>query len=136
MSAPNAAISQGRRPPIALRRKLNPLWWFGNEDDGWWGDARFNPDGRHDLVTALRWFLRNPMHNLGFYVLGTCDRPACAVGKLSDDVFAPNGGWNWCWVFAGPFPRPFLSYRGKTWQWYLGWRPAQGALGLKFQRAK
>lgn len=59
-----------------------------------------------------------------------------AAAWISQGVFASAGGWNWAFTFSGWFPRPFVSHRGARWQWYIGWRPPHGALGVKFQRVQ
>lgn len=53
-----------------------PHWtsWmlFGNDDDGIFGEGdkdNYNPERK-----ALRWWLRNPLHNFCFYVIGSAYR--------------------------------------------------------------
>lgn len=102
---------------------------FGNEDDP-------QPPADYMPTSSPRWrricwWGRNPAHNLCFYVLGCRDQDAITVAADPDVVFR-DGGWNWGWTFAGWFPRPFVSYQGRAYRGYAGWRPG-GALGLKLQ---
>ncbi|MDO6385575.1 hypothetical protein Q3Y64_04675 [Uliginosibacterium sp. 31-12] len=105
---------------------------FGNDEDGIYGDASFNPGGRRDRITAVRWWVRNPFHNLTFHVIGV-PRPFVSVGDFPNDVFAPFGGWNRC-VRIGANGRryPFLSYIGRC-KFYVGWRE-RGNFGIKLTR--
>lgn len=76
-------------------RKLNPLWaLFGNEDDGlcppWFGGDKPR------WLRIVLWWLRNPFHNLAFYVFGVADRERTLTGKYGTEVHQPGGGWLWC----------------------------------------
>ncbi|MFT4172833.1 MAG: hypothetical protein QM639_09765 [Rhodocyclaceae bacterium] len=111
-------------------RKIN-LWWaiFGNEDDG------YAPPGfevaRPQWQRAVLWWLRNPAHNLTFYVLGVVDRDRWIEGEHGTDVHAPGGGWLTCVTRVGRLALPFVSYQSAHIKAYAGWRPA-GAFGIKF----
>lgn len=117
------------------RQYLNPVWIFlANADDGYFGvnDVRFNPSGGRTLLIALTWWLRNPMHNLTWYVLGVAGRARVIVGPQAPRIADERGGWLWHWVIADgiPIPLPFLSYkRPGGLRFYVGWRPS-GALSL------
>lgn len=89
------------------------------------------------LRRGVKWWLRNPFHNLAFYVIGLADRdfervavfPKDAPGNL---VFYPTGGWyiaitKYKWVRL-----PFISYQGKgiVQMFYVGWRE-RANLGAK-----
>lgn len=113
------------QPPVAApypwKKKLNPLWWFQNEDDP------LPPAGS----TPLRWALRNPLHNFTFYVIGMADRPFTRFGNAPREVFQAD--WTWAVLFsAWGLPLPFLSYldRSGRFKFYLGWRE-RGNFGLK-----
>lgn len=41
---------------------------FGNDDDGVLGDHWWNPEQRDTIWIRIRWWFRNPFHNLMFYV--------------------------------------------------------------------
>lgn len=70
---------------------------FGNDEDGPYG---IYP---HTLLGAVRWWLRNPMHNLFFHVINWPGGPYWHFGKLG----------------------------GPGWNGYIGWRPWNGAFGIK-----
>ena len=105
-------------PPIRATQKWNPLWWFGNADDpqppGWYR--------RGDPHRESRWRMRNPLHNFTYYVIGVADKNVTRTGKFPAHVFAPGGGWNWAFTRARLLPLPFVSFDGKFFRTYLGWR--------------
>lgn len=45
------------------------------------------------------------------------------------DAVPPRYGFNWAVINGWA---PFVSYSGKTFLWYLGWRPISGGFGSKF----
>lgn len=79
------------------------------------------------------WWIRNPFHNLFFYVFGISDYAR---------VFYSTGRWHEVpgWTFhitltpTLKFPLPFISYYGKV-DFYLGWRP-YGAFGTALRIRK
>lgn len=113
-----------------------PLWMlFGNDDDGLFGE-RSGVEGYHacssSLSQALRWWLRNPLHNFCFYVIGTADycnsrwiilhwhRKQEPNSRL---LIALHGG------------KPFFSVRWayntkRKGEVYIGWRE-RGNFGIK-----
>lgn len=108
--------------PLLL--KLNPVWWFANDDDP-------PPEG----YSAFGWWLRNPMHNLMFYVLGVADRNYTVYGRdpVNIGVRADIGqeGWHNTVILAGGWlPLPYVSYSNSRFTFYLGWQPS-GRLGAK-----
>jgi len=40
-------------------------------------------------------------------------------------------GYGWKWSIINGWA-PFVSYSGTRFLWYLGWRPASGGFGFKF----
>lgn len=68
---------------------------FGNKDDGLYGDLGFNPTGEKSLWMAIKWWLKNPAHNLTFYQIGVADQKITRTGKYPKDVFSPVGGLNY-----------------------------------------
>jgi len=147
---------------IPWRKKLNPLWWCGNDDDPeppeWFEPTELDHERRN------RWLRRNPGHNFTWYVLGVADQEFTRYGIAPQDVFRPGGGWNACVILRRRFPAglvlllalalsglpgwahalaaagaviygllPFVSYRGRRWKWYVGWRE-KGNLGAKVSR--
>lgn len=101
------------------------LWSiFGNDDDPipppWYLTTW------PEFVRYLGWyFVRNPLHNFCFYLIGMKRRQHLVHWN---HVFNPNGGFN--------IIMPFISYYGKKYAFYIGWRPSQGVFGLKFIRHK
>ena len=112
-------------------RKLNPLWWYKNSDEpvvpDWYLPEE--PYSRREL----KWHTRNPFHNFTYYVIGVADRPFVRTGGNPGSVWGKDGGWNFTMTHAGPVIHlPCLSYKGKTWEWYLGWR-GRGNFGAAFR---
>jgi hypothetical protein len=118
-----------------LSKKLNPVWWFQNEDEQNLTEAPwFMPDSAQ-WYRQLRWELRNPLQNFRCYVVGVQDRNYRVTGKAPvmsvqrDDLDPPETGFQWCWLRL-TIPLPFISYSGKGWQGYAGWQPS-GFFGFK-----
>jgi len=118
-------------PRFRISQKANPAWWFGNADEpvapDWYrpGDCRRN----------ARWHVRNPCHNLTFYVIGIADKEYIRVGRHPTHVFNPYEGWNWAVCRYKWLRLPFLSYHRGGFQFYCGWRNA-GDLGMKLNFVK
>lgn len=109
-----------------LSKKLNPWWWLWNDDD-------LPPPGH----TVLSWWIRNPFHNLTFYVIGFQDRNFTVYGRDPMAQIAVRKdiglhGWHWAVLLIGGFfPFPWISYTGDRFVLYAGWQPG-GKLGFKF----
>jgi hypothetical protein len=96
-------VSLAPRRAIPWRRKVDPLWLlFGNADDGVIGDRKRNPAQIDTWRTRLAWWLRNPLHNLTWYLLGVADRRRDVWGPWGDEFHRPGGGWLWSIVLAAP----------------------------------
>lgn len=123
-----------------VRRPVTPpsgffawLAWafFGNADDGFWGDANWQAkrSGKHSLWEAWVWWTRNPAHNLTWYVWGVADkvRTVYSTGAWSQP------GWTFHLTEVAETGRhyPFINHKGRI-NFYAGWRPS-GAFGLKLQ---
>lgn len=123
---------------------------FGNDDDGLFGEgqnARFRLDDPVAGRLALRWGIRNPLHNFTFYVIGQAyyKNSEFALASLSKDncrafqynenaktVFAKEGSSFFLGLHGW---KPFIALRFKYSQkrrgdFYLGWRE-RGNFGLK-----
>jgi hypothetical protein len=118
-----------------LWKKLNPIWWFGNDDEQQLPDW-YHPEWPH-WRRYLYWYgLRNPLQNFRCYVLGVQDRNYTVIGRYKvltvqrDDLMPPEYGFQWS-VILLPLPAPFVSYAGHRFVWYAGWQPT-GIFGLKF----
>lgn len=120
------------RTRIQLRYKLNPLWWFGNDEEPLPPDDLYA--GHPQWLRVLRWYLRNPLQNFGKYVAGVYDRNYTVTGDAPViattwlDVYgSTRTGFKVSWIGW----RPFVSYTGKRVLWYAGtqwW----GFFGFKF----
>lgn len=120
--------------PIAWWAKLTPWFWFANEDDPtppyWYEPTRQEWDRR------IRFRLRNAGHNVGFYILGTADRPSWRWGRFPNHIWADEGRWNWSVSFLyGWLPAPFVSYQGSRVEWYVGFRES-GNFGVALRRSR
>lgn len=110
---------------ISWKKKINPLWWFGNiddpnpPDDKWVGEAQW--------YRKLRWFLRNPFHNFTFYVIGLADRMYL---KDCYEVWNRRNGKGVRWNII----LPFISYKSERYEFYIGWRGDRCNFGIKFNR--
>jgi len=117
------------RPLTRPRDKFNPVWWFKNSDQPEPPES-YKPN---DKRRALKWALRNPLHNFTFYVIGVADRAVVRSGLYPEDNFDPNGGWNVASTRYKWLRLPFVSWcRGpKGFHFYCGWR-SSGNFGFKF----
>lgn len=110
--------------PLAFWKALIiPLLLFGNNEDGFWGDSRWNPEGKRDFKTAWNWWTRNPFHNLFFHAIGFTDKQTQMYGPHVPSITnTADVGWN------AHIVRPF-SY---SWQrLVLGFLYAGSAFVLK-----
>lgn len=113
-------------------RKLNPVWLlFGNEDDGCWGPPKWRAGRRKTPWLAIRWWLRNPAHNLLWYGLGVADRDRTLIGGWAipgrRGVMVMRTEVR---LFGRVVSLPYLSILCKGVHAYAGWRPS-GQLSIK-----
>lgn len=124
---------------------------FGNDDDGLFGeemDALYLVDEPISGRKALKWGLRNPLHNFCFYVIGSAHRPNSAFTLLN---LTPRGVCMFHYTPVGtrsfgsscssfylamhggkPFIALRLAYTPKhCGDFYIGWRE-RGNFGIKF----
>lgn len=122
-----------RAATIPLAKKLNPIWWFGNEEG-------LDPDYRPDWPLWKRrivWFFRNFMFNFFRFVVGVEDHDLIVTGPVPvflpvwHEAQPPRTGWKWSVIRAGWLVLPFVSYSGARVVFYVGWLPSGGRLGLK-----
>jgi hypothetical protein len=127
-----AITGRMKKPAV---KKLNPIWWFGNDDEQQTADW-YHPEWprwRRDFYWN---FLRNPLQNFRCFVIGVQDRNYTVTGRAPvmtvqrDDLGPPERGFQWC-VIHTLIPLGFLSYSGKHVVWYIGWQPS-GIFGVKF----
>ena len=116
---------------MSIFRKV--VWaLFGNDEDGIYGDVCWNPTQKKTVWIAVKWWIRNPLHNLFFHVLSV-PKPFFSIGDYPKDVFNPNGGWNHVTHYgANGIKYPFISYIGAI-KFYIGWRE-RGNFGIKLTR--
>lgn len=114
---------------------INWVTWafFGNELDGPLGDNRWNPERKDDIMTRVKWWIRNPMHNLTWHVIGFAHKPSTRYDINETD----QKGWNHAWSILDETGKKynFYLYIGKTWTFYAGWR-GRGNFGFKFNKTK
>ncbi len=122
-----------RRP---LYKKINPLWWFGNDEEP--DPPDWYKPGQLKFWRYISWYMRNPLMNFGRYVIGVYDCPHWVSGptpvmeNLWSDLHPPQFGWKWSVIWLAGIPLlPYVSYAGKYITFYLGWQPS-GFFGLKF----
>ncbi len=119
---------------------------FGNEDDGIFGEE--SSKGKAENVTgAVKWWLRNPLHNFCFYVIGSADRKNSEFTLLAISgkgikalSYQEEGGTNFpsmgtCFFLGFHGWKPFLSLRlaytdTRRSDFYIGWR-CRGDFGAK-----
>lgn len=114
--------------PFSTWQKLNPRFWIGNADDPEPPDW-YRPD---EPGRRWKWHIRNPFHNLTFYIIGIADKDFTRLGAYPESVFNPGDGWNWTVSHAKLLPLPFVSYKRNSFQFYFGWRE-RGNFGIKFR---
>ena len=115
------------------RKKLNPWWWWQNVDDPeppTWFNAH-----QREWERRLWWYLRNPLHNFHWYVIGKADHSFWLYGiRPEQNWVEPPGRWNWFVAFVyGWLPLPFVSYNGSSVEWHLGWKGV-GNFGAALRR--
>ena len=125
------------RQPIWI--KLNPVWWFLNDDEP--DPPEWQLPGKPFVLRQLSWYLRNPLHNFGKYVLGVRDRNYTVVGAapvyatIWSDVDAAKTGWKVSTIYLDGLRLPFVSYENDSVIWYAGWQWS-GFFGFKFNIKK
>lgn len=114
-----------------LKPSGSGLIWalFGNEDDGTIGDRNWNPEQKDTIWIRIKWWLRNPLHNLTFYVLGCAGVESTRYSTANAGVFKGDGGWMFAYSKTKYMIYPFVSYLGHI-KFYIGWRE-RGNFGIK-----
>jgi len=123
----------------ATPRPTGFLWFFRN-GDSWSAPAINNgapylPSISNPWLRNFLWFCRNPVGNFMGFVIGFEGTPYSVTGPAPVllttlyDAAPPAYGWKWSVINGWA---PFVSYSGRWCLWYLGWRPASGGFGAKF----
>ena len=132
-----ASVSGRRQQPAW--KKLNPVWWFLNDDEP--DPPDWQLPGKPYLIRQLSWYVRNPMQNFGRYVVGVNDRDYTVVGMAPvyatnwSDVGPGRNGWKTSIIHIGWLRLPYVSYESETVLWYAGWQWS-GFFGFKFNLKK
>lgn len=115
------------------------LWWFRNGDS--WHAPEINngqpyqPNIKNQVIRDTLWFFRNPIGNFMGFIIGFEGTGYTVRGNKDVmlttlyDATPPRYGFNWSVINEWA---PFVSYSGKTFLWYIGWRPSSGGFGAKF----
>jgi hypothetical protein len=114
--------------PVRWYNRINVLWWFGNRDEP------TPPDWYHPncKLRTLLWYVRNPMKNFTWYVVGIADKTTIRSGKYPRRITKPEGGWNFAVSSCKWIRLPFISYCHKSFVTYIGWRE-RGNFGMAFR---
>lgn len=139
----DGSVSVTGREPYPLRLKLCPTWWLHGPDG--WNVPEVNngepylPDVKSIWLRRFYWFFcRNPLMNFVGFVVGAEDRNYTVTGSpgvlatTGRDTVPPTLGWRWAVIRCGWLRLPYVNYYNDKIEFYLGWRPASGGLGLKF----
>jgi hypothetical protein len=135
VSADGQTASVTGRTERPIWKKLNPVWWFLNEDEP--DPPEWQLPGKPYLVRQLSWYARNPFQNFGKYVLGVCDRNYTVVGTPPvyattwADLDPSKTGWKTSSIQIGRLRLPFVTYESENVVWYAGWQWS-GFFGFKF----
>jgi hypothetical protein len=107
----------------AWYNKLNPIWWFLNDDEPY-PPAWYLP-GKPSWLRFPAWYIRNPMSNFADYVIGVwclrsqlhCHRHCALYATTWNNLPNPLPlGFKWS-VIHTAIPLPFVSYTGKRVLW-------------------
>lgn len=135
-------VTMTDRTPIPVLTKLNPIWWL-HGPDGWNVPTINNgqpylPDVKSMWLRRFYWFFaRNPLMNFVGFVVGVEDRNYTVTGTApvlrttGRDCDPVQIGWRWAVIKTKWLCLPFVSYYNRKIEFYAGWRPASGGLGLK-----
>ncbi len=139
ISSDGRTASVTGRASQPLWKKLNPVWWFLNDDEP--DPPDWQLPGKPFIIRQLSWYLRNPLQNFGKYVLGVADRNYTVVGTapvyaaIWSDVDSVKTGWKVSMIRINGLDLPFVSYENEYLIWYAGWQWS-GFLGFKFNFKK
>src|SRR5262249_41750837 len=93
-----AITGRMKKPAV---KKLNPIWWFGNDDEQQTADW-YHPEWQRRRRDFYWNFLRNPLQNFRCFVIGVQDCNYTVIGRAPvmtvqrDDLGPPERGFQWC----------------------------------------
>jgi len=120
------------RTPVSLGKKLNPLWWFGNDAEQTVDEAPWYHPEWPEWRRYLYWnAFRNPLQNFRSFVIGVQDRnyEVEVIAGNSDPMVVQRDdvgelGWQIAVLeFASGVWLPFISYSGRRLVLQIGWQP-------------
>ena len=108
-----------------------------------WSKSRSDGSGRG--YTPIQWFLRYPLHDFSWYVMGivgTQFKTRGCIGDASKTLMSDvhKDGWIVCYrITESGLKLPYVAYShiftGGVYQFYFGWRH-HGAFGIKHRFPK
>lgn len=122
------------RVTYPLSKKLNPIWWVQNLAEPSppdWYKPNQNQKWRY-----VSWYCRNPLQNMGRYVLGVCDRnysirgTSPVLATMFSDANINKTGWKWSIISLTWLRLPFICYESDQFTFYIGWQ-WWGFFGIK-----
>lgn len=112
--------------PLVVRpwyKKINPIWWFGNDELSAVGNTFWYKYGR------------NPLQNFRWYVIGMADRVHKVSGRAPicnkrSDLRPVQTGFQWSFVHVFGVPLlPWVCVAYRHFTAYIGWEP-RGGFGI------
>lgn len=132
------------RQPVPWTKKINPVWWL-HGPDGWEvpdinNGQPYLPNVKNIWLRRFYWFgLRNPLMNFVGFVIGAEDRNYTVTGTApvlkttGRDCIPQQVGWRFAVLRINALVwLPYASYWSGKIEFYVGWRPASGGVGIKF----
>src|SRR5947208_8032655 len=122
ISADHQTASVSGRVEQPIWNKLNPVWWFLNDDEP--DPPDWQLPGKPYLIRQLSWYARNPFQNFGNYVFGVYDRNYTVAGMAPvyatswSEIDPSKTGWKVSIIHVGALHLPFVSYENKFIIWY------------------
>lgn len=104
-------------------RKINPLWWLGNDERSAVGNTFYYK------------YVRNFAQNFRWYVIGLADRPHLVTGRAPicnkrSDLRPAESGWQYSFVHLLGVPLlPWVCFASRRLTFYFGWEP-DGGFGI------
>ena len=87
------------RQPVSIWKKINPIWWFGNDTEQTLAEASWYMPNSPTWLRYLEWSFRNPLQNFRCFVVGVQERNYTVTGKVPvltvqrNDLSPPETGF-------------------------------------------